>query len=219
MQSKFLILLFMLIISLSTANAEIVGYKGVDPTQNNHQNNINDNSIEKPQNNNFYYGYKLSTNSKNGFFVAPEISLNKNNNVVDIKNNNQNGNQQNSNQQNSSQPSIIVSSTTNTQNINQQNSYIFKTNIGYDFNRHFSAFISYNVANLTIGNIQSSPNIMTNNFNRDSLAIGSQINISNNFGIKLYCSNQQIINNANNQQNSNQNIGCNNLKIGTVYGF
>lgn len=216
MQSKFLILLFMLIISLSTANAEIIGYKGVDPAQNNPQNNSNDNSIEKPQNNNFYYGYKLSTNSRNGFFVAPEISLNNinNSNIIDIKNNNQN-----SNQQNSSQPSIIANSTINTRATNQQNSYIFKTNIGYDFNRHFSAFISYNVANLTIGNIQSSPNIMTNNFNRDNLAIGSQINISNNFGIKLYCSNQQLINNANNQQNSNQNIGCNNLKIGTVYGF
>jgi len=186
--------------------SSITFYSGSNPQINSSQLAI-DKSVEQVnRSSKNFYGAKINSG---GFFIAPEIfnSTILNSTISDS-----------STQNNSSQNRDLSSQN---QNSNQQllqansySSYSFKANIGYDFNQYFSTFLTYDVANLSVS--QSQAAINRNNFSNYNFSFGSQINFSGNFGVKITCSNSQY-NNFLNQQNAIS--GCNNLKIGTIYGF
>ncbi len=183
------------------ANAEAVIYKvtNVDSVGESKTQSI-DNSLEKYSPSNFYYGYKLSSS---GFFLAPELIKQSSNSAIS--------------------PNAISgiskgSPGGNLSTIENANSYNIKTNIGFDFNKRFSAFISYNLANISMNSDRTvNSQFNARNFDMNNFSIGSQVNFDNNFGLKLSCSNQQI--SGMQMSNQSQQIGCNNLKIGTTYGF
>ena len=140
--------------------------------------------------NQFLYGYKLSTGK---FFIAPEVG-------------NQNIAPQNIQQNIRGEKGVF----------NPNFAFGVKTSLGYDFNNHFSAFIGYNLGGLAFDKEQMAGRVKLNHLQLGSITIGSQINITQNFGVKINCSQQNSIINTNDQQNI---MGCNNVRIGTVYGF
>lgn len=140
--------------------------------------------------NQFLYGYKLSTGN---FFLAPEVG-----------------------KQSLSSQNIQQNIWEEKGGFNPNLAFGIKTSLGYDFNNHFSAFIGYNLGSLAFDREQMAGRIKLNHLQLGSITIGSQINITQNFGVKINCSQQNSIINSNNQQNI---IGCNNVRIGTVYGF
>jgi hypothetical protein len=187
--------------NLATANAEAVIYKvtNVDSVGESKSQSI-DNSLEKYSPSNFYYGYKLSSS---GFFFAPELIRQSANSTISA---------------NAISGISKSASSSNFSTIENANSYNIKTNIGFDFNKRFSAFISYDLANISMSRDRAvSSHFNARNFDTNNLSIGSQVNFNNNFGLKLSCSNQQI--SGMQMSNQSQQIGCNNLKIGTIYGF
>ena len=140
--------------------------------------------------NQFLYGYKLSTGK---FFIAPEV-----------------GNQ-------ALAPQNIQKNIQEEKGVFNPNfAFGVKTSLGYDFNNHFLAFIGYNLGGLAFDKEKMAGKVKLNHLQLGSISVGSQINITQNFGVKINCSQQNSIINSNNQQNI---IGCNNVKIGTVYGF
>jgi hypothetical protein len=195
-------LLFCFMVSKAIiANAEAVIYKvtNVDSVAESKTQSI-DNSLEKYSPSNFYYGYKLSSS---GFFLAPELIKQASNSAIS-----------------SNAISGISKGTSggSLSTIENANSYNIKTNIGFDFNKRLSAFISYDLANISMsGDRTVSSQFNARNFDMNNISIGSQVNFNNNFGLKLSCSNQQI--SGMQLSNQSQHIGCNNLKIGTTYGF
>jgi len=144
--------------------------------------------------NQFLYGYKLSTGK---FFIAPEVG---NQNLIPQNT------QQNTQQNTRGEKGVF----------NPNLAFGVKTSLGYDFNNHFSAFIGYNLGGLAFDKEQMAGKVKLNHLQLGSITVGSQINITQNFGVKINCSQQNSIINSNNQQNI---IGCNNVRIGTVYGF
>ncbi len=198
---EFMIKKFVLIIALilyspffvfANFNQDSYAYKVVD-TDFTALENKDPLKVAKEKNkidNQFSYGYKLSTGS---FFIAPEIG----------------------------KQSFLFQNTS--QNIQGERSgfnpnlaFGVKTNLGYDFNNHFSAFIGYNLGGLAFDKEQMARRVKLNPLQLGSITIGSQINITQNFGVKINCSQQNSIINSKNQQNM---AGCNNFRIGTVYGF
>jgi len=197
---KFLLILIVFITQLDLAKADAVPYKVVDiDSIKENKSQIIDRSIEKSEPSKFYYGYKLSAS---GFFLAPELIKQSSGTNLNVNSVNNQLNQMQS-----------------IDRIINFNSYNIKTNIGFDFNKYFSAFISYNLASVSLNNSRNiNSQINTRYFDYNNIAIGSQFNFSNSFGVKISCSNQQIIA-SQNLNNQSQQIGCNNLKIGTIYGF
>ncbi len=144
--------------------------------------------------NQFLYGYKLSTGK---FFIAPEVG----NQTLAFQNIQQDIRQNIRGEKGGFNPNFAFG---------------LKTSLGYDFNSHFSAFIGYNLGGLAFDKEQMAGRVKLNHLQLGSITIGSQINITQNFGVKINCSQQNSIINSNNQQNI---MGCNNVRIGTVYGF
>lgn len=183
------------------ANAEAVIYKvtNVDSVGESKTQSI-DNSLEKYSPSNFYYGYKLSSS---GFFLAPELIKQSSNSTISA---------------NAVSGISKGSPGGNLPTIENVNSYNIKTNIGFDFNKRFSAFISYNLANISMNSDRTvNSQFNARSFDMNNVSIGSQVNFNDNFGLKVSCSNQQI--SGMQFSNQSQQIGCNNLKIGTTYGF
>ncbi|MBM5782789.1 MAG: hypothetical protein FJ368_05145 [Pelagibacterales bacterium] len=170
-------------------------YIGVDATKNDKTIGKIDNSVavDKVEEDR-YYGYKLGNN---GFFVAPEVSISKSPNQAT---------------QNSS-------TTSQTRLSDPLVNYNLRANIGYDFNKYFSGFVTYDVAKFSLDSGQNSFGINANsNINSGNvpiIGVGSQINLSNDFGVKFSYSQQQFENSS----NGNAKISSDVIKIGTVYSF
>ena len=200
MIKKLILIIFLTSYSLSSVlanfNQDSYAYKVVD-TDFTAPDNRDPLKVAKEKSkidNRFLYCYKLSTGK---FFIAPEVG-NQTLTSQDI--------QQNTQQNIQGEKGVF----------NPNFAFGVKTSLGYDFNSHFSAFIGYNLGGLAFDKEQMAGRVKLNHLQLGSITIGSQINITQNFGVKINCSQQNSIINSNNQQNI---MGCNNVRIGTVYGF
>lgn len=169
-------------------------YIGVDATKNDKRigkidNSVAQESVEEDR----YYGYKFGNR---GFFVAPEVSMSKVNNQITQNYSNQNQH--------------------NTRLTNPMVNYNVRANVGYDFNKYFSGFITYDVARFSLDSTQRAINAnLNNNGNLPIMGLGSQINISNDFGVKFFYMQQQFQGASNGNAQVNSQI----IKVGTVYNF
>ncbi len=188
-------LLFILIIFSSDLFAKDSGliskenfYVGVDATKNDKTVGKIDNSVAADKvEEDRYYGYKLGNK---GFFVAPEVSVSKTSSA------------------NSAQKSSNIS--------NPFVDYNLKANVGYDFSKHISGFVTYDVAKFSYNSSQGGINAASS-FNSTSpvVGVGSQINFSNDFGVKFSYSQQQFQNSSNGSGKINSDV----INVGTVYSF
>ncbi len=197
-------LIFFLIFIGITANVAAYSedgngfYVGVDPSKTNNKiGNVNNAvSLDSKIAEDRYYGYKFSGN---GFFLAPEVFMQKGNNVAPV----QNG-----------------GSSTNSSTPNQVGgipgvTYDVKANVGYEFNRYVSGFVSYDLGSFAYNPGQKTVVIGSNKATSSSVGIGSQINISNSFGIKFMYSQQQFESSAVGGAQVRSEV----VKLGTVYSF
>lgn len=195
---KKLSLILLLTIISKTAFSENIKdsfYFGIDAGKNNEAIGKIDNSTANIAKEDSYYGYKFG---KDGFFLAPEVSMEKSGshlNKSGFGNHNQNSNQT---------------------NVNDSKSYNLKANIGYDFNKNLSGFLTYDVAKFSYNSNQGATGINVNSvLGNSAIGIGSQINFSNDFGVKILYSQQKFdSNNASSGQ-----IRSDIIKVGTVYSF
>jgi hypothetical protein len=200
---KFLTIL--LVITFSSANLFAQNllqdgfYVGVDAAKNDEKIGKIDNSVAQDKTvQDKYYGYKFSGG---GFFLAPEVSVEKNNQVS-------------TDSTNADQNQVSLPDQTDIAKANA--SYGLKANVGYDFNQYFSGFVTYDVAkfsynpNQGVGAIDASKAS-----NNSTLGFGSQINISDSFGVKVLYSQQQFDNNS----ASGGKVRSDIIKVGTVYSF
>ncbi|MCE2687571.1 MAG: acyloxyacyl hydrolase [Rickettsiales bacterium] len=192
MIKKLILIIFLALYSplsvLANFNQDSYAYKVVD-TDFTALENKDPLKVAKEKNkidNQFLYGYKLSTGR---FFITPEVGK---------------------------QNFAVQNTQIENNNFNPNFRFALKTSLGYDFNNHFSAFIGYNLGGLAFDKEQMAGKVKLNHLQLGSITVGSQINITQNFGVKINCLQQNSIINSNNQQNI---VGCNNVKIGTVYGF
>ncbi len=171
-------------------------YIGIDATKNDKTVGKIDNSvaIDKVEEGR-YYGYKVGSD---GFFVSPEVSISKSSNQV-----------------------LQNSSVTNQTKIaDLMLNYNLRANIGYDFNKYFSGFVTYDVAKFSLdssgqNSFGVNSNSSINSGNIPIIGVGSQINLSNDFGVKFSYVQQQFQNSS----NGNAKISSDVIKIGTVYSF
>lgn len=173
-------------------------YVGVDPSKTNNKiGNANhavslDSKIAEDR----YYGYKFSGN---GFFLAPEVFMQNGNNVA---------------------PNQISSSSTNSSSPNQVGgipgvAYDVKANVGYEFNHYVSGFVSYDLGSFAYNPRQKTVVVGSNRATNSAVGIGSQINISSSFGVKLMYSQQQFESSAVGGAQVRSEV----VKLGTVYSF
>lgn len=155
-------------------------YIGIDPSKNDRTIGKIDNSQEKQDPKDKYYGYKISNG---GFFISPEV-FSKDNKI---------------------NASLLDSNSVD---------YNVKANVGYDFSRYFSAFLTYDLLNFSYNINQNSATIITNNNLASQLGLGSQFNISDDFGIKFSYSQK-----FEESITSNAQIKTEMLSVGTVYSF
>ncbi|MDX2083581.1 MAG: hypothetical protein SFV53_06325 [Rickettsiales bacterium] len=169
-------------------------YVGIDPTKNNYNSaNIDKSTAANKIVNDRYYGYKFGGE---GFYVAPEISLQSNNIVTQTNNSAVNLSNQKSDQ--AAIPGVKV-----------------KANLGYEFSNHFSGFIAYDFGNFSYNQTQKSLAINYNKYLSNSVAIGSQLNLSKDFGVKVSYTQQQFQNSS----NSGSQVRSEIISFGTVYNF
>jgi len=188
-------LIFFLILFSSTVfaaeNKAIDGfYVGVDPTKTDNKiGNINKAvSVDSKVNEDRYYGYKFADA---GFFISPEVFM-------------QNGNLNSTNSGGQKSNQIGANSATN---------YNVKANVGYEFNNLVSGFVSYDLGSFSYNSGQKT--IAVGASNNRILGIGSQLNLSKSFGVKIIYSQQQFENSA----VSGGRIKADVIKVGTVYSF
>lgn len=190
---KKLSLVLFLIINLKSAfagNLKDGFYVGIDAGKNNETIGKIDNSRPNVTKEDNYYGYKFG---EGGFFVAPEVSLEKTGSHLNKEN-------QTSNNNNS------ISAT----------NYNLKANIGYDFNKNFSGFLTYDVAKFSYNPNQGVAGINASNIlGNSTIGIGSQINFSSDFGVKILYSQQKFDSNT----ASGGQVRSDIIKVGTVYSF
>lgn len=196
---KLLFLFIIFSFDVLAKNSEFLSkenfYIGVDATKNDKTIGKIDNSVavDKVEEDR-YYGYKVGNN---GFFVAPEVSISKSNSQTTQ-------NSTNTSQTKLSDPLV---------------NYNLRANIGYDFNKYFSGFVTYDVAKFSLSSDQRNFGINANsNINSGNvpiIGVGSQINFSNDFGVKFSYSQQQFQNTSNGSGRINADV----IKIGTVYSF
>ncbi len=170
-------------------------YVGVDPLKTDNKIGKIDNSVsvdsKVPEDR--YYGYKFSGG---GLFVAPEVFM-------------QNGTQ------------IVTSPISGTTTKSDQTtavpnvSYNVKANVGYDFNPRVSGFVTYDLGTFAYAPGQRSVTVGANRATNSAVGIGSQINFSNSFGVKIIYSQQQFENSAVGGGQVKSDV----IKLGTVYSF
>lgn len=174
-------------------------YVGVDAAKNDNKigkidNSIAGNTVEEDR----YYGYKFSGG---GFFLSPEIFTEKPLISTSSKNNKSSTNNKKTNP------------TTNSA-INAN--YGLKANIGYDFNNHFSGFLTYDVAKFSYNAGQGSVTTNQNDkLDNSTIGIGSQINLSDSFGVKILYKQQQV----GSSSVAGGKITSDVIKFGTIYNF
>lgn len=93
--------------------------------------------------------------------------------------------------------------------------YDVKANIGYDFNRHFSAFVTYDLLEFAYNPNQNSAQVEHNNEIGSQIGFGSQFNVSHDFGIKFSYS-QRF---EESPTSSSAQIKTEMFSVGTVYSF
>ena len=163
-------------------------YVGIDPAKNDESIGKLDNSIpENDLNKDQYYGYKFS---EGGFFLAPELFMEEGSHDIALEGFSKDGSDEKVN-------------------------YDLKANIGYDFNKYFSGFISYDLAKFSY---DSSQGVRGANIDQSAIGstigIGSQVNFSDSFGIKVLYSQQESIDSA-----SGNEFEIDSIEFGTVYSF
>lgn len=189
---SFLLVTFFFTHNLYAEDFKLDGlYIGVDATKNNEKIGNIDKSItlKNKTDKDRYYGYKISGN---GFFVSPEIFVDDN-------------------------PSALSGSEIlNNTDISQERlNYGLKANIGYDFNRYFSGFLTYDVAKFSFDATQGVSGVGVTDFlNGNTVGVGSQVNISDSFGVKFLYSQQRFEGNGSEGQ-----IQSDIIQVGTVYSF
>ena len=199
---KFLIIFLIFLSSTEVSFAKSVNndgfYVGVDPEKTNNKiGNINNAvSLDSKIAEDRYYGYKFSGS---GFFVSPELFMQNGNKLV-----NNNNSSANSVGQNSPQVSGALGAT-----------YDVKANVGYEFNKHVSGFVTYNLGSFAYNPQQRNIAIGSGTATNSAIGIGSQINLSNSFGIKFMYTQQQFENSA----TGNGQVRSDVVKFGTVYSF
>lgn len=173
-------------------------YVGVDASRNDEKIGKIDNSVAGDEvDQDRYYGYKFSGG---GFFVAPEVFLEKDDQISSVNNSD------NPNQVQPSDQADISKANAN---------YGLKANIGYNFNRYFSGFLTYDVAKFSYDSNQGLFSINASKAtNNSSVGIGSQVNFSENFGLKILYSQKQFESDTVSGQ-----VKSDLIKIGTVYSF
>jgi hypothetical protein len=203
---KSLIIFLTFLLSTSNLYAKYNGanggfYSGVDAAKNNEKIGQIDNSVVAKTEDDHYYGYKFSGA---GFFLSPEVFSEKANQTLTT--------QSTSSTSNATSNSKKTTDTTATTNTN----YGLKANIGYDFNRHFSGFVTYDVAKFSYNAGQSAVVTGANsNLNNSTIGIGSQINFSDSFGVKILYNQQQF----GSRSVSGGKVTSDVIKFGTVYSF
>ncbi len=200
---------FLLICGLSTFSGIVFAdsspskgfYVGVDPTKMNHKiGNINNSISEETKvAEDRYYGYKFS---EAGFFIAPEVAMRSKNSQISFDSSKLDNNYNSNN------------TTTNSAAANV--SYNIRANIGYEFDKSFSGFLTYDVGSFSyVPAAQRPVAIGIGNAANSVVGIGSQINLSNSFGVKISYSQQQFENNSNGGGRIRSEV----VKVGTVYSF
>lgn len=169
-------------------------YVGVDPSKTNNKVGNIDNSVttESKLADDRYYGYKFSGG---GFFVSPELFMNSNNNL--------------------SVQSSGNSSNTQTQRGALGATYDVKANFGYEFSEYVSGFVTYDLGAFSYRPGQKNVTVGSGTATSSAVGIGSQINLSNSFGLKLIYTQQQFENSAVGGGQIRSNV----FKVGTVYNF
>ncbi len=149
-----------------------------------------------------YYGYKFSNE---GFFVSPEVFMQ---NGINISNPQASFAlpQRNNAAQNSSAPTVPGATGV---------TYNVKANVGYQFNHDVAGFVTYDVGSFAYSPNQRSLVVGAGALNSNSVAIGSQVNISNSFGVKFSYGQQQFENSA----VSGGRVRSDVVKVGTIYSF
>lgn len=187
-------------------------YMGVNPEKTNSKIGNADNSVSLDSKvaEDRYYGYKFSSG---GFFVAPEVFM-------------QNGGNLNTTQNAASNTSTTTSSTTTANSSaaksNQIGSipgmtYSVKANVGYEFNHYVSGFVTYDLGSFAYSSNGRGQQVTigSNRANSSAVGIGSQINLSNRFGVKIMYTQQQFENSS----VVGGRIRSDVVKLGTVYSF
>lgn len=173
-------------------------YVGIDASKNDDKIGKIDKSVSQEKvEEDRYYGYKLQGS---GFFVAPEVSADKN--------------------KSTSSRSFYGTNqgdTLNQTSLSKTNSnYNLKANIGYDFSKSFSGFLTYDIVKFSYNsNLGVSSLAVNRAAGNTAIGIGSQINFSNSFGVKVLYGQQQFENNT----ASGGQIRSDIIKVGTVYSF
>lgn len=131
------------------------------------------------------YGYKFGGG---GFFIAPEAMR-----QLGFQNKNLN---------------LDNSSNQNLQSID----YSLKANIGYEFNDKFSSFISYNLGDISLNPAARNAKLTQNS---NSLGVGSQIKLADDFIVRVTYSQQQVDDFTNSQNRLQSDI----IRFGTSINF
>ena len=166
-------------------------YSGTDLTTINPESRSIDNSIPPSSRaaGSSYYGYKLSDS---GFFLAPELLTNSSNQSLNAK----------------------LGGTTKSKAPSPSVNYNVNANVGYEFNKKVAGFVTYDVGNFSYNSNQKTVVAGTSK-NAATIGVGSQINFSKDFGVKVSYSQQQFENSSTSDGKVKSDI----IKFGTVYGF
>jgi hypothetical protein len=203
---NFLTFIFIFFSCVTSATANFKNgegfYVGVDPSKTNDKIGKVDNSVSPDSKiaEDRYYGYKFSGG---GLFVSPEIFM-------------QSG-QASSYTQTSSSNATTSGSVAKPDQLNvvPNVGYNVKANVGYDFNRYVSGFVTYDLGTFSYNPGQKSVTVGANKASNSAVGIGSQINFSNDFGVKIIYSQQQFENSATGGGQVKSDV----IKLGTVYSF
>ena len=191
----FLAISFLFLIpSLSFADSTSGFYSGVDLTKVNPKSVSIDNSISPASKNadNKYYGYKICNR---GFFVAPELLAIGGGQSLAVKNLN------------------TVTGTAKPVSATPTLNYNVKANVGYEFNHRVTGFVTYDVGSVSYDPTQKS--VGASNAMGSAVGVGSQFNFSNDLGLKIICSQEQV----QGGDSSGSSVKSNSVKFGTMYKF
>lgn len=191
----FLAISFLMLVSAPSFAANKGGfYSGVDLTKVSPKRVSIDNSISPTSKTaeNKYYGYKIC---KSGFFLAPELLATSGSQTIVVKNLN------------------MVTGTAKPISATPTLNYNVKANVGYEFNRRVTGFVTYDVGSLSYDPTQKA--VGANSIIGSAVGVGSQFNFSNDLGLKIICSQEQV----QGGDASGSSVKSNSVKFGTVYKF
>lgn len=179
-------------------------YVGVDQTLVNQNLGNIDKSVDKNSliDTSKYYGYKVS---EGGFFISPEVAPQNCAPTINLQGLGAGGSSA------ATQRSVQVGAAA----INA--AYNLRANIGYSFTDHVSGFLTYDVAQFSYNSAQGAISVNSNNgaLNSSVLSFGSQIKVSDDFGIRVSYGQQNF-------QSTTVNGGtvrADSVKFGTVINF